>query len=570
MKRLRFTGDIAFIIVTSIVSIIPFFRPGFFSMHDDTQVARVQQMTQALTDGMFPVRWVLDLGFGYGYPIFNFYAPFPYYFGSIFALITGDALLATKIAFIGAIVFSGIAMYVFMQAFFTRLSAVVAAIVYVYFPYHAVNVYVRGNLNEVFAYAFLPLVMLGFFKLYFQKKDTKASHRLYWILVTAISIALVIVSHNLSALMLGFVLAVLSLVLVLTLQNKKSFIFSLISVCSIALGISAFYWIPAIIEMGYTNVLSQVGGTADFRDHFVCTSQLWNSLWGYGGSVPGCLDGMSFKLGKMNILAGGVAAVIFGTLLILRKKQPFQYLQLGLYGIVIFSVFMTTHYSLLIWEVVPALDFLQFPWRFINMIAVSLSAIVGLLVYYISTLKGRFAYTAYLIAVGIIGVTIIINGKLFVPQEVFPERDAAYYTDKEYIRYTASSLTYEYLPKDFTIPENEDDLPEQYVSVVEGDATISSAYVTTGYLSVFVDARTESVIHVNIAYYPAWRIYSNGEEIQYKVTNQGMQFLQEPGQSIIEARFIQTTTQKVANFISLATVLCTTYLLWKYRKEWKK
>ena len=42
-------------------------------MHDVQQVARLQQMDKSLKAGQFPVRWVEDLGFGYGYPVFNFY-----------------------------------------------------------------------------------------------------------------------------------------------------------------------------------------------------------------------------------------------------------------------------------------------------------------------------------------------------------------------------------------------------------------------------------------------------------------------------------------------------------------
>ena len=54
---------------------------GYFPMHDDTQVGRIIAMGRALRNGQFPVRWVSDLGYGYGYPIFNFYGPLPYYLG---------------------------------------------------------------------------------------------------------------------------------------------------------------------------------------------------------------------------------------------------------------------------------------------------------------------------------------------------------------------------------------------------------------------------------------------------------------------------------------------------------
>jgi uncharacterized membrane protein len=80
MNLLKRFLPLIIIIVLSFFAIKPLFHPGFFPIHDDTQVARVFEMTKSLQAGMFPVRWVSDLGYGLGYPIFNFYAPLSYYF----------------------------------------------------------------------------------------------------------------------------------------------------------------------------------------------------------------------------------------------------------------------------------------------------------------------------------------------------------------------------------------------------------------------------------------------------------------------------------------------------------
>src|SRR6266571_3739128 len=88
--------SISLLLILSYWSIKPFFESGFFPIHDDTQVARVFEMNKSLGDGMFPVRWVSDLGYGYGYPIFNFYAPLAYYVGGIANLVGFDVFFATK------------------------------------------------------------------------------------------------------------------------------------------------------------------------------------------------------------------------------------------------------------------------------------------------------------------------------------------------------------------------------------------------------------------------------------------------------------------------------------------
>ena len=134
MAFLRRNAGLFLIFLFSVFSILPFFHSGFFSMHDDTQVARVYEMGKALKDGMFPVRWVQDLGYGFGYPIFNFYSPLPYYIGGFLTLIGFDALLATKIVFLLGIIGAGISMYFLVNKFFGKPAGIAAAVIYVYFP----------------------------------------------------------------------------------------------------------------------------------------------------------------------------------------------------------------------------------------------------------------------------------------------------------------------------------------------------------------------------------------------------------------------------------------------------
>ena len=87
------------------------FHPGFFSMHDDAQVQRTYEVQKAIHDGMFPVRWSQDLGYGYGYPMFNFYAPFIYYLGTVFYSLGFSAIISTKIVFFIGIILSGFGMF---------------------------------------------------------------------------------------------------------------------------------------------------------------------------------------------------------------------------------------------------------------------------------------------------------------------------------------------------------------------------------------------------------------------------------------------------------------------------
>ena len=128
------------VLLLCIGTVLPLLHSGFFDVHDNTQVVRVYEMGKMLAQKTFPVRWVPDLGYGYGYPIFNFYGPLPYYIGGVVTLLGINALISTKIMLGVGILLSAVTMFIFSRKFFGDVGGVVSAIVYSYFPYHAVNI----------------------------------------------------------------------------------------------------------------------------------------------------------------------------------------------------------------------------------------------------------------------------------------------------------------------------------------------------------------------------------------------------------------------------------------------
>ena len=162
------------------------------------------------------------------------------------------------------------------------------------------------------------------------------------LLIGGIGLAGVILSHTI----LGYVtiafyvagLVLYSLILVFKKRLDFSLLTSHFSLLLIGLGLSAFFWLPAISEMRFTNVSDQIGLTADYRDHFVCLSQLWNSPWGFGGSAKGCTDGMSYKLGKLQILTAVAAVLVW--IVKRRSNQKYdRYMVFGM-GVSILSIFL--------------------------------------------------------------------------------------------------------------------------------------------------------------------------------------------------------------------------------------
>lgn len=526
------------IILLSIPSVFPLFSDGFFSMHDDTQVARVYEMGKALKDGMFPVRWVADLGYGYGYPIFNFYSPLPYYIGGFFTLIGFDALIATKLMMGLGIVLSGIFMYFLAREFWGEWGGIVSALFYVYAPYHALDIYVRGAVGEVWAYAFLPLMALGFYRVI--KGDWGG------MTLGAVGFAGVILSHNLTAMMIA-PLVIVALLYCFIVQKNKKILNTYYLILTTALGflLSAFYWLPALTEMKYTNVLSQIGGGADFRDHFVCLSQLWSSQWGFGGSVPGCIDGMSFRIGKIYIITS-LVAVILG--LILVRRRIIFYVFLGF----IVSIFLTLQISKPIWESIPQMAFFQYPWRFLILSSFFSSFLAGSLILGARFLVKKVHYEIIL-SILLLVFLLLFNFKLFVPKTIL-SKTSSDYTSELSLKWTTSKISDEYMPKDFAKPENPSEIVKEKITS-PNDVQIKKISDKTQELSAEITASEQSGILIQTAYFPSWNVFVNGEKSGFKVLNKGIEVPLASGNYLFELVFIQTPVEKIGNIMSVAGVI---------------
>ncbi len=552
MKFIKSILPIVVIILLSFWTVKPLFINGFFPIHDDTQVARVYEMTKSLKDGMFPVRWVSDLGYGYGYPIFNFYAPLAYYVGAFFQFLSFNALAATKIMMGIGIVLSGVFMYLLGKEFWGKLGGVVSAVFYLYAPYHAVDIYVRGDVAEFWAYAFIPLAFLAFYKVY----KNKGSFR--WVVAGAFSYAGIILSHNLTAMMITpFILIALLLYCYIAVKKKELYAIRYpLYAFALGLCLSAFYFIPALSEQKYTNVLSQIGGGADFKDHFVCPLQLWQSQWGFGGSGPGCFDGVSFMIGKIHLLSA-LAALVIAAALIFRKKikrnnEHLKIIVLSFLGLLAVA-FIMLPISEPLWKSVPLMAFLQYPWRFLIMTSFFTSFLAGSLVFLSVLIFAKNKYLEYLVF-GLLALLVMIFGiKFFTPQTIFA-KNVSDYVSLDMLRWDTSKISDEYMPRDFPKPTDSKDVVNQVVIFNSQDIKINSQYQNTKGIRLNLVAAKQTKVHFNIAYFPSWKLTVDGSS-RGSIVSRGYDANITPGNHTIEMKFIQSGVEKISNAISIVGLL---------------
>lgn len=543
-------------------------KPGLYTMHDDQQVARLFLYHQSLKSGQFPVRWVSQLGFGFGYPLFNFYPPFVYMIGELVHIFGFNFINSIKTVFFLSILLSGFSMFILVKALWGRASGFIAAIFYMFAPYRALDIYVRGALAESFSFVWLPLILWGFYKV--SKEQT-----LNYAYLTGFLLALLMITHNLIFLPFTLILIIYVPILLFTSKNKTLFLKHTIYAGLLGAGLSAFFWLPALLEKKYT-IVDQILLTnlADYRIHFVYPQQLWNWQWGFGGSAKGLMDGISFKIGKIHIILSAVSLLLMAIYYkhgqLAKTKLIFPAVFLFLF---VFSAFMTTMYSEFIWYLIKPLAYLQFPWRFLTFTALFSSIMAGYFIYVLRLSFLRFIFT------GIILIALIVpNYKVFKPQFYRESLTNAEATSAEKINWDVSSSSFEYSPKGIAlkvddrsvnmIDINKNDIKNNKIEIASSNVVINMLKNTPSLMKFNYQSTINTVAQVNTFDFPNWNVYIDGRKVEHNSVSKFklIAFDIPEGTHTVSIKFENTKVRLFADLVSAVSLLIfTTYFFKKWQ-----
>lgn len=550
------------------------FESGYFNMHDDLQMMRQLQMEKCLSEGQVPCRWVPDMGYGYGFPLFNFYPPLPYLIGQIFRTVGFTFVDTVKYTFSASIILSGIFMFYLAREFLIsevrikkyaiHVPAIIASVFYIWAPYHAVDVYVRGAMNEAWALTWFPLIFFSSYKLIISKKENIN----IWIATLAFSYFALFTSHNLMVLIFTPVFCVWVLIF---LWREKAWnkIPTLLFSGILALSMAAFFTFPALVENKYTQIESQLVGYYEYSAHFVSINQLlFSRFWGYGPSVWLEEDRMSFQIGHIHWVLSLIAGiyVLVRTIIVAKKDGLSKALQdrvslsvLFLFTVGWISAFMTHLKSIDIWLAVDRLKYLQFPWRFLTLVIFSLSFVVGSIFVYI---KGKLS-----LALGtfLIIAVILFNWTYFLPEY----GKLGKLTDEEKFTGAAWDLQqtagiYDYLPLNAKRAPNSP--KKDTFEFIRGSGKVTKVedgtYWSKGNIFVSED---NSEIRINIFDFPGWKVFVDGKEISHYISDNEewgrMYITLNSGEHFVYVQFHNTPVRTISNIVTLLAWAIFIYVL---------
>lgn len=500
------------IFAVSLIYTRPFLNKGYF-LTDDGQwaIVRLSEMIRELKDFQIPPRWSDYLNHGYGYPLFSFTYPLPYYLGTFVHLFGLGLTDTVKFLFVISVFLSGVFMYLLGKELTNEKGGILASLFYIVSPYRLTNLYVRGSLGESLNFAVFPILFYGSL-LYAKRKDK------WSFLLTSFSLAIMVLTHNASALLFfPFWILFLFAVNYSRKRNLKRFLSNYLPVVLLGIGISAYFLFPAILEKKYVS-LSQKSLT-DFRGYFASPYSL------------GIFNLAGFILG---IFSSQIYFVVF-------------FLVSAAIGI-----FFLSPLSSFFWAIAP-LNWLDFPFRFLGPLTFLISMALAFAARNKITLK-----VCYAVAI----VTILYNLRQVSVKEYFVNPDSFYATND-----ATTTSNDELMP--VWVKEKPADRYQNKVEVIEGRANISSINYSSDNISFAIKSETESKIAVNSLYFPGWRFKANEEEIPIETEDKrGIMTLNIPsGELEIKGKFSETPLRQTANLITLASLLTSFIIIIKPKKH---
>jgi len=133
--------------------------------------------------------------------------------------------------------------------------------------------------------------------------------------------------------------------------------------------------------------------------------------FGYGSSVLGPNDDLSLSLGPIHWILGLLALIL--AVINYKKIKKTAVIIFVLFFITLAVTFLMHQKSSFIWEKLPTLRWLQFPWRFLSITGFMLSFLGALVIYLATRLKRSMGIV---LGVMVILAVFILHVSFFQPK----------------------------------------------------------------------------------------------------------------------------------------------------------
>ena len=547
--------------LAAFIAVLPLIIRGCSCGHDfDFHIVNWFEAAKQFSQGTLHPRWAYTPAWNAGEPRFVFYPPLSWTIGALLGLImpwTWTPIVYTWLALTAA----GLALNHAARSFTTPNAALIAAAVYIANPYTLYTAYERTAYAELLAAAWFPFLLNAILR------ERITIPRI------AVPVAALWLTNAPAAVMGCYALAFLALIRIATsTRNDASpsrIQLAWNTACGtlLGLGLAAFYILPAASERRFVQIAFAILPGLRPQDNFLFhhTTDADHDIVLHTASIVAVLMiGLSIAALVFLVISSRKAASDLSAPAIVSEIpdtarstiSPAQ-LTLTLAALALAIAFMLTPLSALLWQYLPELRFLQFPWRLIAVLAAVFALSLAIALSRLS-LKPKPTTIAALLAAA--ALTIPAYGYFHqrcYPEDTLPERLAIFQSTNP-----GTDPTDEYTPNtadnDALVQNN----PGYWLADQQSAPAPKDGSSGPAPQHLDLTSASPQALILNLRDYPAWQIKLNGSIVTTRLhRDDGLIALPLPsGASHIDITYTVLNNQRVGYLLSALSLLCITVI----------
>ena len=572
----RFAGP-ALVLLSAVIAVVPEMLRGPSCGHDfDFHLVSWIDALHSWRHGILYPHWTPTPNFTAGEPRFVFYPPLTWMLGALLGAIIPWLYLPQVIVFL-LLAGTGIATRALARQAFNDGVATLAGCAAVFSGYALFTAYERSAFAEMTGGFWVPILLILVLR-DFRPEALSGTSGPSWQKAfdrPALLLALVIAGAWLSnaplGVMLSYLLAAVTLVVALLVRSWIPVLRAIVAAI-LGLGLAAFFWIPAAWEQRWVAIRQAVDDPG----------LLIENSWLFARHHDPRLELHDIELIRVSAIGVTMVAVALAGVAVSwwRRTLPANrrwWIPLALIPVVVF--FLQLPASEFVWNALPKLRFLQFPWRWLVVIEAPMA------IFFASAVWAGRRFWRVLVIVACCAVFAVAT--VFAMFSLFQgcdEEDQVNGIVRDYQEGTGVAGTDEYAPPGAdnslvptglpfaclltdptaTLGKGDPDMtPDWSADQGSCDATYAESAQDSEHHRLFADIPHAGYLVLRLRSYPAWRLNVNGHAVSNMPSRDDglMAIPVSPGRVELTADWTTTPDVLLGRFISIGALVLIT-LLW--------